>query len=289
MLKSVLAAVAIVLVLSLIGGIGLAFYQGRKSPIGNPQYVALGSSFAAGMGLGRRDPGSPFVCMRTLNGYPKHLARLRSLSLVDVSCSGATARSVLVGGKAFLAPQLGALRPDTELVTLTMGGNDVGYVGDLTFLAARGRSSLLGWYARTIWKGPTPPGDRDFDQLRTALSETLDQIRLLAPHARIVVATYPTLLPATGTCAELGLEERDAVAMRNVGDRLAEVTMAVARDRGAIVVDMNAIGADHHVCSFEPWVNGGAPGSGMPFHPNLAGAEATAKAISGALGWPRPL
>lgn len=283
MLKTVLALTVAVVVLSLIGVVALAFHQGRKAPAGDPQYVALGSSFAAGMDLGPRDPGSPFVCMRTLNGYPKQLALLRGLSLVDVSCSGATTNSVLLGGKAFLRPQLDGLTARTELVTLTIGGNDVGYVGDLTLLAARGRPSFLGWYARTIWKGPTPPGNRDYEKLGRSISEILLQIRLRAPRAVIVVATYPTLLPPAGTCAKVGLQEKDVVTMRAVGDRLAEITKITAGEHGAVVVDMNLLGSEHHVCSEKPWAYGVAPKNGMPFHPNSSGAAATAEAVLRAL------
>ena len=107
-----------------------------KSHAGSPaQYVALGSSFAAGLGLGPRAPGSPFFFMRSINGYPQQLARMVDLSLVDASCSGATTRHVLHGGQFFQPAQIDMLVSTTELVTLTAGGNDVGYIRDLVFLA----------------------------------------------------------------------------------------------------------------------------------------------------------
>ena len=72
-------------------GVALLAYQGRQRPDTSAEYVALGSSFAAGLGLGPRVPGSPIVCQRSVNGYPQQLARMTGLSLSDMSCSGATA------------------------------------------------------------------------------------------------------------------------------------------------------------------------------------------------------
>ena len=84
---------------ALLGIVTIGFfalvYQGRRRTRARPQYVALGSSFAAGIGLGERAPGSPRICMQSINGYPQQLARLLGLSLVDVSCSGAATKHVL--------------------------------------------------------------------------------------------------------------------------------------------------------------------------------------------------
>lgn len=140
--------------------VAVLFYQARQRPAGNPQYVALGSSFAAGIGLGPRAPGSPLVCMRSTNGYPQQLARMRGLSLVDVTCSGATAKHVLSGGQVFLGPQRDALSPSTELVTMTIGGNDVRYVGDLAMMAGSASRSIFGWGLRRITNGPLTPEQR---------------------------------------------------------------------------------------------------------------------------------
>ena len=135
----------------LFTGLAVLIYQGRRPPEGEPQFVALGSSFAAGIGLGPRLPGSPHACMKTINGYPQQLARLLGLSLVDVSFSGASTRHILRGKQYFQPPQLDALTSNTELVTLTIGGNDVDYVRDLSMLAARRNRSLSGWLIRTFF------------------------------------------------------------------------------------------------------------------------------------------
>ena len=83
------------------GGLAVLLHQGRRKPRGTPQYVALGSSYAAGIGLGKRAPGSPVACFRSVNDYPQQLARILGLSLVDVTCSGATTKHVLLGRQYF--------------------------------------------------------------------------------------------------------------------------------------------------------------------------------------------
>ena len=180
---------------------------------------------------------------------------MRDLSLVDMSCSGATTLHVRDGGQAFLGPQLGGLAKNTKWVTLTAGGNDVSYVGDLSFLAGGKDQTFMGWALRQFWSGPKRSEQRDFAKLRTVLASTLAQIKQRAPQATIIVVTYPTILPETGTCANLGLSSAEADEMRNVGNSLAALTSAIAQDAGALVVDMHKLGAGHDAC----WINRVAP------------------------------
>lgn len=246
----------------------------------NAYYVALGSSFAAGLGLGPRAPGSPIVSQRSQNGYPQQLARLLDVSsFVDMTSSGSTVHQVLNGGQWYLGPQVDALGPDTRLVTLTAGGNDVGYIGDLMFSAYRNRRGVLGFLFRLLWKGPKSFDERDFDSLDTNMRATLAEIRRRSPNALIIVATYPTLLSTNARCQELGLTDDQIKLMLPVGEKLAEITRVAAVDAGATIVDMAALSADHDVCGNEPWVNGAFPKIGTAFHPTFAGAQATAQAI----------
>jgi lysophospholipase L1-like esterase len=277
-LMGVLALVALALII-----VATFYWQAQEKPTGQPVIVALGSSFAAGIGLGDRSAGSPFVCQRSLNGYPQQLARLRHLPIRDMSCSGATTLHVRDGGQAFLGAQLGGLAKDTKWVMLTSGGNDVGYVGDLSFLAGRKDQTFMGWALRQFWGGPRKPEQRNFAKLRTVLASALAEIKRRAPQAKIIVVTYPTILPGTGTCAKLGLTEAEADQLRGVGDKLATLTSAVAQEADALLVDMHTLGAGHDACSAEPWVNGWHNTAGTAFHPTLAGAKATAAAISAAM------
>lgn len=264
---SVLAALALVVLLVLV-------WQGNRKPDNSGQYVALGSSFAAGLGLGPREPGSPFVCMRSTNGYPHHLARLTSLSLVDMSCSGSTTEHIFKGGQVFLGPQLDAVGANTRLVTITSGGNDVGYIGDLTL--ASGRAGGLG---KLFLKAPTSVAERNFGLVTENFVRIVKAIRTRAPKAIIVLVGYPNLLPDSASCDALGFGAAVADRGRQVAARLNEATRLAAEQSRAVFVDMTGPSVGHDVCSNAQWVNGAAPQSGAPFHPNLAGATATAQAV----------
>ena len=261
----------------------ILFGQGRREPAGRPEYVALGSSFAAGAGLGTLQDGSPLLCARSINGYPPRLARQLRLSLVDMSCGGAVTAHLLNGGQFFQGPQIRTIGRSTSLVTITAGGNDVGYVGDLSMLAARNSDTVFGWGVRHLWSGPKTMAARDFPGLERTLVAVIAAVRERAPNARIVLATYPTILPPDGTCAVLNLSQPEASLMRAVGDRLAETTRGAARRAGALLVDMHALGRGHDACSAAPWTRGWTNGGVAPFHPTLLGAQATADAIARAL------
>ena len=264
-----------VLVLALVG---LAWLQARRSPQGRPEYVALGSSFAAGAGLGALQQGSPWLCARSVDGYPQQLARLRRLTIVDMSCGGAVTRHLLDGGQFFQGAQIRAVDRSTRLVTITVGGNDIGYVGDLSLLAGRHSDTLWGWLVRTFWSGPKSIDTRNWAKLERELGDTIRAIHQRSPAARVVVATYPTILPPSGTCDRVALTTAEANLMRAVGDRLAATTRSAAAKAGATVLDMHRLGVSHNACSATPWTNGY---SGIaPFHPTLLGARATADAIA---------
>ena len=92
------------------------------------RYVALGSSMAAGPGITPRVPGSPRAAGRSARNYPHLVARTLGLDLVDVTYSGATTAHVLSEAQRGAPPQIDALDGTETLVTVTIGGNDAGYV-----------------------------------------------------------------------------------------------------------------------------------------------------------------
>ncbi len=278
-LKRILKITLLLIAVAALCILGLLYYQGQQVPRKNAPYVALGSSFAAGIGLGDRVSGSPIVCLRSMQGYPQQLARLIGLTLTDMSCSGATTQHVLRGGQVFLGPQIDALGPDTQLVTLTIGGNDISYVGDLTFMAFRNRGGFTGALAGLVSSSAKPVQDRKFGKLQRDLIATLREIKRRAPKALVSVVPYPAIMPKSGTCPQLGIDEQQASLMRSVGLRLAAVTRAAAQEAGVSFVDLADASMGHDACAAEPWVNGSAPAIGAAFHPTLAGAKGVAAQI----------
>lgn len=273
-----------ILFLVATGITGLLYVQGRVPPHRTSQYVALGSSFAAGIGLGERAAGSPYVCLRRTGGYPSLAARELNVSLEDVSCSGSTTRHVLEGGQMYQGPQLEAVGAAARIVSVTSGGNDVGYIADL--MKASGKGGIVGgWLSGTT----VPVGQRDFGAVSRNLVAIAAEARRRAPHAKIVFVLYPRLVPPRGTCDRLGISAEEAALSRDVAARLARATKVAAQQSGALLVDMDALSRGHDACSAAPWVNGASPAEGTAFHPNRAGARATAEAIVRTLATTGPI
>ncbi len=110
------------------------------------RYVALGDSYAAGP-LIPLQTGQPAGCLRSNQNYPSVLATSAGTDVVDVSCSGAKTddfsapQPVQPGPNA---PQFDALDGSEDLVTLTIGGNDIGFA-DIIQKCANGLVDEPGW------------------------------------------------------------------------------------------------------------------------------------------------
>jgi len=264
----------LLLAFSAMAVFGLLYWQGSRAPDTSGNYVALGSSFAAGIGLGPTAAGSPVQCMRTNGGYPSRVAERTGLHLVDMTCSGSTTTHIIDGGQLLLGPQLAAVGPATKVVTITSGGNDVGYIGDL--MAASGGMGRLGAYLH----GPAQPAHaRSYGLVADRFEAMILAIRRISPGTRIILVSYPAILPPVGSCAALGISERQADVSRAVAQQLTLATQRAAVRTGADFVDMGKASVGHDACSNSPWTNGAKNASGTAFHPNIAGASATADAI----------
>ncbi|WP_166252728.1 SGNH/GDSL hydrolase family protein [Solimonas terrae] len=275
-------AILLAVVLVLIAWI---HHEGRP-PHGRAQYVAMGSSFAAGPAITTRAADSPWFCARSQDNYAHQLARLRQLSLVDVSCGGATTRHILGGGFLMLPPQLDAVTSDTELVTITIGGNDIDYIGNMMAL---GCDASTPWYLRRVGACRSRSVGRMEQDLRdTALrmGRIVDEIHRRAPKAKVVLVTYQTVLPDQGTCERLGLSDAQVAQMRDIADQLADTTRRVAQQHGALLLDAASLTHGHDVCAADAWMNGMRPSRGLlgaPLHPTLAAMTAIAQALDALL------
>ena len=254
-------------------------------------YVAMGSSFGAGPSVGQPAPGAPARCQRSSDNYARQLARRKGLELTDVTCGGATTAHIL-GPWNELPPQIDALRPDTRLVTLTIGGNDLGYIGGLIAgsctSAPQGgtpASPMCAMIAAGRRSGallPTPT-EEGWRKVEAGMSAIVAEIRRRSPRARIVFVDYQTVLPERGNCAQVPLSAEALETGRATAARLAALTASVARANGAEVLRASALSRRHDACSRDPWMYGflpPAPGAPFtPYHPNLAGMTALADAL----------
>lgn len=248
------------------------------------RYVAIGSSFAAGPMLPPAKPGAPARCGQSMNNYPTLLAKRFGMALVDRTCSGAKTEHVL-GPWGDIPPQIEAVNEATRLVTVTIGGNDLSYIGDLFSATCLEQARKAAAAGRQV-KPCAPlrvPVEADYLRVETQLNKIARRIRAAAPRARLVFVQYLTPLPAA-LCPVTPIKEADAAIVRRIGFRLAEITRRAAQRNKALVIEMNQSSAEHTPCDPEPWMIG-APKDydgkqGMMWHLNLAGMKATADGIA---------
>ena len=241
------------------------------------RYAALGSSFAAGPGI---PPIIDAPAGRSGSNYPHRLAELLGLELVDATVAGSTTAELI-------ARQLPLVPVDADLVTITSGGNDLGYVGAVIqswYSAVADREGWLDrWLAEHDGALAADPAVsiRRAPEVRESLARAVRSVRDAAPGARIVLVDYLTLLGPD--LREAPFSDDRLADLRRLAEALAEATAGAARDSGALSVPASAASRDHGVGSVEPWVIGAASGEVVPFHPNRAGMAAVAHLIAEAL------
>lgn len=242
------------------------------------RYVALGSSMAAGPGIGPSADGAPFRAGRSARNYAHLVAERLGLDLTDVTYSGATTANILDEPQHGAPPQIEALDGTETLVTVTIGGNDVGYVPMLTAAGlprfVRVLPPLRDLFDRTA-------RDRALVQVGESLRRVGRIVRERAPRARVLFVDYLTLLPPPGTSAA-PLKDVDAALGRRIADTLERLTGAAAADTGCEWIRAAEASRTHHAWAPQPWTTRPGlpwPGRPAPLHPNAAGMRAVADLI----------
>jgi lysophospholipase L1-like esterase len=245
-------------------------------------YVAMGSSFGAGPGLQPRDRSGPRFSGRSTRNYAHLFASFAGLDLSDVTYSGETIRQLLHGTRHARPPQVDAVHADTSLVTITGGGNDIGYLPGLTLASVPLPVGLLLGGRRRL-RGFTDAArvDDRFRHLESDLGALLERIRERAPRARIVIVDYLTILPPASLSAP-PLSDEVAAWGRGVAARLSDTLARAAADADADFVPVGAASRDHHAWAAAPWtrrfhysLRGGAP-----YHPTLDGMQHVARMLA---------
>lgn len=243
----------------------------------------MGSSFAAGPGI---KPVANKAAGRSARNYAQLVAETLGLELTDVTYSGATTAHLLRDHQDAAPPQIDAVGPDTALVTITAGGNDLDYIG--TFI----RGSMM----NTLAKPATLLGKRvanrirarvsylksqtEYDAVADSLVEVVTEVRKRAPESRIVLVDYLTVAgPATRARLDVPLNEEQLPSVVMMADGLANAFASAAERTGADLIAASTASKDHAVGSPEPWTTGFKLGRGVPYHPTAAGMTAVAELI----------
>lgn len=241
---------------------------------------------AAGPGIRPRATGSPWRAGRSARNYPHLIAGRLGLDLTDVTYSGATTAHILHKRQDGAPAQADALDGSEHLVTITIGGNDAGYV-PLLFAATAPRLLRALPVIGPALRGLLDPSARDraLDGIAASLYDVGTGVRRRCPNARVMFVDYLTLLPPVGAPAP-PLSADVADLARHVAHRLAALTAEAARDSGCESVAVSDASRGHHAWSADPWTIGAGsflPGRPKPFHPNAAGMAAVADLVTARL------
>lgn len=261
--------------------LGAAPASAAAPPPGGFAYVALGDSEAAGTGL------LPYVqqdCLRSLKAYPIVLAP-RYGGVASHTCAGATTADALVQAQTAIAA--GRLGPATELVTITVGMNDVGWQSVLLACSTTGTAQAC----ERAFAGAMALGQA----LPQRIGALVLTVRSAAPAAQVVVAGYPLLFGDLVAPCSIGSFQGTAVAVTPAQAALAnlgveQINLAIragALAAGATSVDIGAAFDTHGLCdSSGPWVSGlvnGKRTADRSLHLNWPGQRAYAAAIAAVL------
>jgi lysophospholipase L1-like esterase len=222
-------------------------------------YVALGDSYSSGVGAGDYISSSG-SCDRSTNAYPEQWADANHpASFVSEACSNATTASVVSG-------QLSALSSRTTLVSITIGGNDVGFTGVMTTCVLLPTSSCL--------KAVSAAETLVADVLPGRLTTTLQAIRQDAPNARIVVLGYPDFYDLSKSSSCIGLSTADRTALNQGANEIDGALATAAAHNGDTFAGVQSAFGDHELCDSGSWLRSVDIFSlGSSYHPTASGQE----------------
>jgi GDSL-like Lipase/Acylhydrolase family len=249
-------------------------------------YVAMGDSYTAAPGV---KPPSGFFpkCGQSAANYPHLVAAALNLALTDVSCGGAKTENFTKSQFTGLEPQFNALTPTTEVVTVSMGGND----GDLFGTLVQGCTELD--FEKPNEGAPCEEHFEAFvkakrEEFQPAQEAALAEIHVLAPNAKVFLVGYPDITPSHGYCpSAMPWTTGDLRWFRNKVQIEGNRTLREeAHNTGAVFVDTFPHSIGHDVCQ-PPGVRWIEPlfGSltGVPVHPNAIGEEQDALRVEKAM------
>lgn len=263
----------------------------------DPSYVALGDSYAAGPGIPLQI--APYGCAKSDHNYA-HLAagRLGQPAFRDPTCSGAktehmtTQQGVTPGPNP---PQFDSLDADTRKVSITIGGNDIGFSGiaeDCFSLTPAGSPTAPGG-SPCKDKYTNADGSDEVSRRIAAtapkVAQVLQGIHARSPLASVYVVNYSAILPHTGggCWPQLPLAEGDVPWLRSKQVELNQMLADQAAANTSVLVDVYAASVGHDACQIPTvrWIEPATPSSpAAPVHPNIWGMQAMSDLLVNAAG-----
>lgn len=220
-------------------------------------YVALGDSYASGVGAGSYYSSSG-SCDRSANAFSVLWANANHpASYVSVACSGATTSDVV-------SSQVSALSSATTLASITIGGNDVGFTSVMETCVIFSTSDCVSAVHTAENEIAT--------QLPGELNNALGAIAAHAPNARVVVLGYPDLYDLSKSSGCIGLSTTDRTDLNQAADQLDTQIQAAAGRYGDTFGDVRSAFTGHQICDSSSWLNSvDWFDLGVSYHPTAAG------------------
>ncbi len=247
------------------------------------RYASLGDSFSAAAGVLPLVDDAPLSCTRSQRNYAHIVAERRGYALNDVSCAGAETVDLYQEQEPGIPPQLTALDEDTDIVTLTLGGNDHGVFGTAATECTRAMIEL---------PHDSSPcrarfGSNFVESIQTVtypdLVRALADIHTAAPNARVIIAGYLWLVPESGPCfPQIPVAAGDVAYLREIQAVLNDAVERAANATGSIYADMSFTSEGRDACQprerrlSEPVL---LPTQFMALHPNSEGQQAIAEEV----------
>jgi lysophospholipase L1-like esterase len=218
---------ALLLVLSLTG-----------SAFAADKYVALGDSYSAGNGANSTNLNA--ACNRNTYAYPYLLSQQKGYALTFVACSGAQTPDIINN-------QVNSVTSDTKLVTITIGGNDIGFTNLIIACTTLGCASQIAASQNQI-----------NTQLPAKLDATYNAIRAKSATARVIVLGYgrPFAIPPITCLGATGVSSSEMTSLTTLVDSLNNTIRTRALAHGFEYADVNPYWAGHHVCASNKFTNG---------------------------------
>ena len=264
MLKGRLALLAAALVIAL-----------PASAANAQEYVALGDSYAAGPLIPVQLP--PWGCLKSSNNYGQIANRTLAYTYRDATCSGAETEDMTAPQGVSPEPnppQFDRLTATTTLVSITIGGNDIGFSSIAEDCFSQNNTGTP-CQDRYVVNGVDEISQR-IQETAPKVADTIQGIRARSPNAKILVVNYASIFPDTGPGCwpVVPISDGDVPYVRAKQKELNQMLADQAAANGATLVDWYAASIGHDAC--QPpgikWVEGAAPmNAAAPVHPNLLG------------------
>ena len=240
---------------------GLAAVAGAVLALADPagaagvNYVALGDSYSSGVGASSSYLNS---CDQSTSAYPYlYQSAVKPASFGFEACGGATTTDVLNN-------QLGPLNSATTLVSMTIGGNDVGFSTVMEDCVLGSDSTCL--------NAINSAENTTRTQLPAWLDATYSAIRSHAPSAHVVILGYPHFYDLANSSSCVGLDTTKRTALDQGADLLnSTIQTEVAKYANFTWESVASRFAGHELCDSTPWLHSLTWPIGSSYHPTAAG------------------